>query len=162
MTEKRQDKGGTERLGSHHMTLEMAVTQLQKDLDDCRTEFEITRKLTPNDRTFRRLRLPRKDVSAEGDDSYIFPGINSAAVKLKNLTFRRLRLPRSDVSAERDMNYVNVSARREKIDGSRNVDSAAAELNDLFCRRLWLSTAAYHDFAPHSFSAGRFCRRAKW
>ena len=47
MTEKRQDEGGTERLGSPHMTLEMAVTQLQKDLDYCRTEFEITRKLTP-------------------------------------------------------------------------------------------------------------------
>ena len=47
MTEKRQDKGGTERLGSSHMALEMAVTQLQKYLDDCRTEFEITRILTP-------------------------------------------------------------------------------------------------------------------
>ena len=47
MTEKRQDEGGTERLGSPHMTLEMAVIQLQKDLDDCRTDFEITRKLTP-------------------------------------------------------------------------------------------------------------------
>ena len=47
MTEKRQDEGGTERLGSPYMTLEMAVMQLQKDLDDCRTEFEITRKLTP-------------------------------------------------------------------------------------------------------------------
>ena len=46
MTEKRQDEGGTERLGSPHMTLEMAVIQLQKDLDDCRMEFEITRKLT--------------------------------------------------------------------------------------------------------------------
>ena len=29
------------------MTLEMAVIQLQKYLDDCHTEFEITRKLTP-------------------------------------------------------------------------------------------------------------------
>ena len=47
MTEKRQDEGGTERLCSPHMTLEMAVIQLQKDLDDCRTEFEITRKLNP-------------------------------------------------------------------------------------------------------------------
>ena len=47
MTEKRQDEGGTERLYSPHMTLEMAVIQLQKDLDDCRTEFEITRKHTP-------------------------------------------------------------------------------------------------------------------
>ena len=28
------------------MTLEMAVIQIQKDLDDCRTEFEITRKPT--------------------------------------------------------------------------------------------------------------------
>ena len=47
MTEKRQDEGATERLGSPHMTLEMAMIQLQKDLDNCRTEFEITRKLTP-------------------------------------------------------------------------------------------------------------------
>ena len=47
MTEKRQDEGGTESLGSPHMTLERAVIQLQKDLDDCRTEFETTRKLTP-------------------------------------------------------------------------------------------------------------------
>ena len=30
MTEKRQDEGGTERLCSPHMTLEMAVIQLQK------------------------------------------------------------------------------------------------------------------------------------
>ena len=47
MREKRQDEGGTERLVSPHMTLERAVIQLQKDLDNCRTEFEITRKLTP-------------------------------------------------------------------------------------------------------------------
>ena len=40
MTEKRQDEGGTEILGSPHMTLERAVIQLQKDLDDCRTKFE--------------------------------------------------------------------------------------------------------------------------
>ena len=40
------------------MTLERAVIQLQKDLDDCRTEFEITRKLTPavNRRDTRDLR----------------------------------------------------------------------------------------------------------
>ena len=47
MTEKRQDEGGTERLCSPHMELEMAVIQLQKDFDDCRTEFEITRRHTP-------------------------------------------------------------------------------------------------------------------
>ena len=87
-----------------------------------------------NDLTFRRLRLPRRDVSAEGDESCIYPGIDSAAVKLNNLTFRQLRLPRRNISAERHMNYVNVSARRDKIDGSLNVDFAAAELNDLFCR----------------------------
>ena len=48
MTEKRQDEGGTERLCSPHIKLEMAVIQLQKDFDDCLTEFEITRKLTPS------------------------------------------------------------------------------------------------------------------
>ena len=47
MTEKRQDEGGTERLCSPHMKLEMAVILLQKDFDDCRTEFEIARKITP-------------------------------------------------------------------------------------------------------------------
>ena len=36
-----------EELGFPHKTLERAVTQLQKELDDCRTEFEITRRLTP-------------------------------------------------------------------------------------------------------------------
>ena len=47
MTEERQDEGGMERLGFPHRTLERAVTQLQKDLDDCHTKFEITKKLTP-------------------------------------------------------------------------------------------------------------------
>ena len=47
MTEKQKDEGGTERPCSPHIKLEMAVMQLQKDFDDCRTEFEITRKLTP-------------------------------------------------------------------------------------------------------------------
>ena len=36
-----------EELGFPHKTLERTVTQLQKELDDCRTEFEITRKQTP-------------------------------------------------------------------------------------------------------------------
>ena len=46
MTDKRHDEGGTEGPRSPHIKLEMAVIQLQKDFDDCRTEFEITRKLT--------------------------------------------------------------------------------------------------------------------
>ena len=37
-----------EELGFPHKTLERAVTQLQKELDDCHTEFEITRRLTPS------------------------------------------------------------------------------------------------------------------
>ena len=45
--EERQDEDGVEELGFPHKTLERAVTQLQKKLDDCRTEFEITRRLTP-------------------------------------------------------------------------------------------------------------------
>ena len=44
---KRQDEGGTERLCSPTMELERAVIQLQKDFDDCRTEFELTREHTP-------------------------------------------------------------------------------------------------------------------
>ena len=47
MTKKRQYEGETERPCSPHIKLEMAVMQLQKDLDDCHTEFEITRKFTP-------------------------------------------------------------------------------------------------------------------
>ena len=49
MTEKRQYEGGggAERLCSPHNKLEMAMMQLQKELDDCHTEFEITRMLTP-------------------------------------------------------------------------------------------------------------------
>ena len=47
MTDRRHDEGGTERPCSPHIKLEMAVIQLQKDFDDCRMEFEITRKLIP-------------------------------------------------------------------------------------------------------------------
>ena len=117
-------------------------------------------------------------MSAEGDESCISPGIDSAVVEPNDRTFRRLRLPRRNVSAERDMNYVSASTRRNEIDGSLNVDPAVAEPNDLSCRRrslppaelaaeeicrgcLWLSTAAYHDVSPHSLDAGRLCRRAK-
>ena len=42
-----QDEGGTERLCSPSMELEMAVIQLQKDVDDCRTELELARRQTP-------------------------------------------------------------------------------------------------------------------
>ena len=42
---KRQDEGGTEGLCSPHVELEMAVIQLQRDVDDCRTE--LARKQTP-------------------------------------------------------------------------------------------------------------------
>ena len=45
--EERQDEDGVEELGFPHKTLERAVTQLQKELDYCRMEFEITRRLTP-------------------------------------------------------------------------------------------------------------------
>ena len=44
---KRQDEGGTERLCSPNMELEMAVIQLQRDVEDCRTELELARKHTP-------------------------------------------------------------------------------------------------------------------
>ena len=37
--EERQDEDGVEELDFPHKTLERAVTQLQKELDDCRTEF---------------------------------------------------------------------------------------------------------------------------
>ena len=44
---KRQDEGGTERLCSPNMELEMAVIQLQRDVEDCRTELELAKKHTP-------------------------------------------------------------------------------------------------------------------
>ena len=40
MSRRPQDEGGTEGWCSPNMELEMAVIQLQKDFDDCRTEFE--------------------------------------------------------------------------------------------------------------------------
>ena len=43
----RQDEDGAEELGFPHKTLEWAVNQLKKELDDCRREFEMTRRLTP-------------------------------------------------------------------------------------------------------------------
>ena len=46
-TNERQIEGSKEELGYPHRTLERAVTQLQKELDDCRTEVEIMRKRTP-------------------------------------------------------------------------------------------------------------------
>ena len=52
--EERQDEDGVEGLGFPHKTLERAVTQLQKELDDCHTEFEITRRLTPTPAVNRR------------------------------------------------------------------------------------------------------------
>ena len=41
---RRQDEGGTEGLCSPHMELEMAVIQLQRDVEDCRSELELARK----------------------------------------------------------------------------------------------------------------------
>ena len=70
---------------------------------------------------------------SEGDESCISPRTDSSAVKQNNLIFRRrLKLARMDVSAEQDMNYVSVSA------NCINVDSVAAEPNDLLCCRLSL------------------------
>ena len=42
-----QDDGGTERLHSPSIDLEKAVIQLQKEVNDCRTELELARKQTP-------------------------------------------------------------------------------------------------------------------
>ena len=44
---KRQDEGGTERLCSPNIKLKMTVIQLQRDVDECRTELELARKQTP-------------------------------------------------------------------------------------------------------------------
>ena len=42
-----QDDGGTERLYSPSIDLEKAVIQLQKEVNDCRTELKLARKQTP-------------------------------------------------------------------------------------------------------------------
>ena len=44
-----------------------------------------------------KLRLPWRDNSAERDDNYVSPEIDSAAVELIDLCFRRLRLPPEDL-----------------------------------------------------------------
>ena len=112
------------------------------------------------DVTFRRLRLPRKNIAAEHDKSYDsvsarrdkidgLLNVDCAAVKLYDLTLRRLRLQRKDISPEHDKNYSEVSAKREEIVGSLNVE--AVELNDLTFCQLRL----------HEFFAERAARRAE-
>ena len=48
LSRRPQDDGRTERLYSPSMDLEKAVIQLQKEVDDCRTELELARKQTPS------------------------------------------------------------------------------------------------------------------
>ena len=45
--DKRQGEGGTERPCSSHIHLEMAVSQLQRDVEDCRAERELAKNQTP-------------------------------------------------------------------------------------------------------------------
>ena len=47
ITDKRQGEGGTERSCFSHIQLEMAVSQLQRDVEDCRAERELARNQTP-------------------------------------------------------------------------------------------------------------------
>ena len=47
ITDKRQGAGGTERPCSSHIQLEMAVSQLQRDVEDCSAERELARNQTP-------------------------------------------------------------------------------------------------------------------
>ena len=47
ITDKRQGEGGTEQPCSSHIQLEMAVSQLQRDVEDCRAERELARNQTP-------------------------------------------------------------------------------------------------------------------
>ena len=46
-TEGRHDKDGMEELSFPHRTIERVVTQLRQELNDCRTELEITKRLSP-------------------------------------------------------------------------------------------------------------------
>ena len=61
-TEEGHDEDGVEELGFPHKTLERAVTQLQQELNDCRAELEITKRLSPapvvNRRQSRQARFP--------------------------------------------------------------------------------------------------------
>ena len=47
ITDKRQGAGGTEKPCSSHIQLEMAVSQLQRDVEVCRAERELARNQTP-------------------------------------------------------------------------------------------------------------------
>ena len=47
ITDKRQGEGGTERMCSSHIQLEMAVSQLQRDVEDFRAERELAKNQTP-------------------------------------------------------------------------------------------------------------------
>ena len=47
ITDKRQGEGGTEKPCSSHIQLEMVVSQLQRDVEDCRKERELARNQTP-------------------------------------------------------------------------------------------------------------------
>ena len=47
ITDKRQGEGGTEKPCSSHIQLEMAVSQLQRDVEDCRAERELAGNQTP-------------------------------------------------------------------------------------------------------------------
>ena len=46
-TEEGHDEDGMEQLGFPHKKLERAVTQLRQELNDCRAELEITKRLSP-------------------------------------------------------------------------------------------------------------------
>ena len=46
ITDTRQGEGGTKRLCSSHIQLEMAVSLLQRDVEDCRAERELARNQT--------------------------------------------------------------------------------------------------------------------
>ena len=142
-----------------------------------------------NDVTSRRLRLPRRDTSAERDGSFVPPEIDTTTVEPNDWTFRRLRLPRRDVSAECDescnsprtdfvaVEQNNLSFRRLKLSrrdvsaerdvnyvsvsaNCINVDYVAAEPNDLFCRRRYTPRISAAQYRIISrFSAAKIGRR---
>ena len=63
------------------------------------------------DLTFRRLRLPRRNVSAVRDENHISLEIDSTAIRLINLYFRRLRLPPEDFVAAWDITAADINDR---------------------------------------------------
>ena len=130
---KRQDEGGTKRLCSPNVELEMAVIQLQRDVDECHTELELPRKQTPavilwpqRRSGFTSTPVPRYSgeshweqyrevfeaiVCSNGWDDVtaalqLLSHLDGDALNVVALMFRNTHLPQDEFSAERNGDYI--------------------------------------------------------